>query len=231
MSLILLVFRAFHNSWSHTSQVQFSHEAKMTLSKEDISPEKLTFFNNYTNVFHLRLEDEKNNQIVSNIQIQKNVYYGGKQKYDVFEIYSVYTTKKYRKMGMAKQMIFKSIEKARQIYNVKQPVLVLHLNTEDAMMHVAFSFYINLGFHTASYVPEAPSDLKFCMDDRTKFFSWDEVLSRPVTNRYLTLFAFNGFNNEVKGDFTEMGTKIRQKVLEWIDKNKEVSEEDYSSSN
>lgn len=229
MNLALLVFQAFQNSWTHIQQVQFSLEVKKTLSKEELSLEKLTFFNNYTNIFHLRVENEED-RIVSNIQIQNNVYYGNRNMYDVLEIYSVYTTKDYRKRGMAKYIIYKSVEKMCEIYHLKCPILVLHLNPEDPMMHIVFSFYVNLGFHSATYVRTGPSDVKFSMDIKLKFFPWHEVLQRPVTNKHLTLFAFNGFNNDVTGNFTQMGKKVVEKISEWIEVNKDMLENSESSN-
>lgn len=222
---LLLVFQAFQNSFSHIEQSKFSLEVKRVLSKENIEIEKLTYFNNFSNIFYLRSKDKGVERITTNVSVQNFSYYGGGKIYDVLEIYSVYTTKDFRRMGLAKKILYRAIRKASEMFKLVCPILTLHLNVEDAMMHVAFSFYINIGFHTLCYVETGPSDMKFSMDEKDKFFKWEDVLKRPVEGKHLALFAFNGFNNDVNGDFTDIGKQVVNRIQDWISKKNDDSNE------
>lgn len=213
----LLFFKAYDNSFSHLSQGSFSYEAKVALTREEHELDKVVFYNNFYNVFHLR---SKNNELMSNVYINKNEYFGKDIKYDVFEIYSVYTSPKFRRQHLAKQILFRSVKKLMEVYNIENPILVLHLNTEDPMMHIVFSFYINIGFHTACYVDSSPEDMKYSMSDTEKFFSFREVLEKPVTGKHLTLFAMNGFNYDVQENLIEIGSEMVKRIKAYIKENK-----------
>lgn len=225
---LLLVFHAFKNSFIHLDQSYYSFEVKEALSHQKVVPEKVTYFNNFSTIFHFRTKEESSDRLISNINLNRGVYYNKNEMFDVIEIYSVYTSKDYRKRGLARQMIYRSVYYMIKHHKLHCPVLALHLNTKDPMMHVSFSFYVNLGFHQACYVKWGPACMKYSMEEKN-FFSWKELLDRPVTAPHISLFAFNGFNNDVKGDFTEMGKKLVKKVKTWIDENPNQVEPDADS--
>ncbi|KRH92618.1 hypothetical protein M153_3998000139 [Pseudoloma neurophilia] len=271
MLLTLLFFNPFSNSFAHLSQVEFAYEAKVALNiNKEIFKEKVAMFNNFSNIYHLRIENnnlEKNlgsenvtmksrfhhtyrinskkgglktsdlitdsPVLTSNASIVPEIYHGDGKFFQILEIYSIYTKPFFRNIGLAKQIFFGAIGHAINQHGYSNPILILHLNTKDPLMHVAFSFYLNMGFHTLTYVKSGPSDMKysFSSKDRQKFFNFKEVEGRPVENKHLCMMAMNGIDNSVRGDFTEIGKRMIKRIDQWIFENTDKLETDSEESN
>ncbi|ELA47024.1 hypothetical protein VCUG_01469 [Vavraia culicis subsp. floridensis] len=253
LPILVELFRD-NNSFAHTSQTCFSfNEVKRYFNNERLNLEKVTFYNNMYDIAYYRIKEEdgkdkneksesENNsnvhhestrdsaqkspkeRLIANIQIIHNFYYKKYTKYDVLELYTIYVSPDYRNRGFAKSLIFESTSRLIKRYNLTKPIFALHLNPNDPMMHISFSFYVNLGFLDVAYVKEGPDELQFNMENiDTK---WDQIQNKPVTGHYLAMFCFNELGNGIKGDFRELGEKIRGMLLEFIKNNEPIKEND-----
>lgn len=227
----LICFWSNQNMIQHQLQNVFAQEVKKSFGSDNLDLNKIAFFNGFLDIFHLRVEQEDEKRFVSNISINKSKYYSPGFVYNVIEIYSLYTNPYYRKKKFARQIIYRSVNKIINTFKIINPILALHLNTEDEYMSIVYSFYLNLGFHTFCYVNMGPDDMKFSMDDQENFFDWTDVLNRKVNGKHLAMFAFQGFNKKVKGNFVETGEKIRQNIIAYIKEQEKSSENNVFEKN
>lgn len=250
MRLVLLKFYRQTNAFCHIMQAFFScYEVKKYFDESRADVHKVTYFNNYYDIYHYRLsngncnssnsrssgsdrssnsrsgsdrssnstsgnstsDNSSKDEIVGNIQFIKNTYYNNFTSLDVLELYSLYVPSTHRNKSIATRLIKASILDMMARHALKRPLIALHLNPKDPMMHIVFSFYVNLGFTRVAYVDEGPEDLKY---GGKRVYGYGEVGGREAEGKFLAMMCCGGLKNG-RGDYREMGEEIRKRLLDY----------------
>lgn len=112
---------------------------------------------NIHDIFQLRTRRE----LVSSLNIAHEVFSDEEnRKRHVVVIYSVVTTKKFRGLGYAPKLINDAVRKYVADKRLKNPIVALHLNPNDAMMNVNYALYYKLGFDKGTLCRSGPTSFK-----------------------------------------------------------------------